>query len=102
MLKTKQGFAMSPDPEGIFSGLSHQEAPVVITERHQNFFVSFSEGCSLLLSVGSNSRYLGVRFMSENVRMQQVWNESEMCPWCFMTQAGGVNTTDHCEGSSKC
>ena len=102
VLETKQGFAMSPDPEGKFSGLPHQEAPVVITERHQNFFVSFSEGYSLLLSVSSNSRCLGVRFMRENVRMQEVWNESEVCPWWFMTEAGGVNTADHCESSSKC
>jgi len=43
-----------------------------------------------------------VRFMREDVHIQEVWNESEVCPWWFMTEAGGVITTDHCESSSAC
>ena len=84
---------MSPDPEGRLAGLLHQETPVVITERHQKFFLSSLRDnvCSCLL----------VATAGENVRMQEVWNESEVRPCCLMTQAGGVNTTEHCDSSSK-
>ena len=45
-LKTKQGFSISPChcPEGKFSRLPPQEAPVMATERRSIFLVSSSEG----------------------------------------------------------